>query len=466
MNSYIKTITNKFLNNGKIDVDIDNKLYNLKEVVKLIEESRIDDLRGIFTPINPYDKCDILNQVKDIEFDNIILQILDIIEPEVIIKLSDNKKNILIRKIGIEGIADILLKLDNDEIIEFITDLEEDVIKKIIFNFPRFQRKSIKLALTYTSAQVGRVMETDFISVPKNSDVNYVIAQFRLNNDEISEHTRDIFVTDDDGFLIGTVSIFKIIGAEPDSPILSILNDDFKTINDASDVSEIVYMFDKYDLTTLSVLNTEGQMIGFISSDIARNITIEETKEDILRLSGVVEDDDDHRILKKSYIRSLWLFVNILACFISANVIRNFESVIAKHAFLAALIPIVASMGGNSGMQTVSLTIRMIAMKALNDVNKYIIMLREVLISLINALFFFIISYIISYFVYNSYTISLLFSTAVSINILLSALLGFFIPLFMKKIGTDPAITSTIFLTTITDFIGFSLFLYLVKLFF
>lgn len=445
---------------------IEEKSYNIADFLNKIDEKDVEYIRRALTPLNPYDKSDVLNSIKEVDLEEIINDIYDILEPESIIELDYARKKMILDKIGVDQVTNTLLRLENDDIIAFISGIEEVYHQQILNYVPRQQRKALKLALTYTPDQVGRLMDVDFISFGKDTSVLDAKNVLLKNGDHLSTNTRDIFVLDDDGMLIGMVNILLILTSDDETPLMSILKDDFKTIHDIYDKSEIVYIFNKYNLTSLPVIDREGKMIGFVSSDIAREITVDEGNEDILRLGGgVIINDDNEDLMKRIYTRFIWLFVNLNTSFISATVIRNFEGTIGKYSFLAALFPIVASIGGNSGMQTIALVVRMIAMRSLHNLNRTKIMVREIFISVINSMMFVAITFIFSYLMYHNVTVSIIFSIAISINICISTVLGFIIPLIMKKLGTDPAITSSIFLTTATDCLGFGIFLFLVTLF-
>ena len=426
----------------------------------------IEYLRSVLTPLNPYDKSDAINSIKDQDLLAILGEIYDILEPETLLGLTHQKKKIFIEEVGIEKIANNLLRVENDDIVGFISDVKDEYRYEILHYIPRLQRKSLQLALTYTKDQVGRLMDTDFLTFTKDSSVADAKNRLAESGNDLSLDTRDIFVVDDEQMLIGTVNVFLLFTASNDSPLMSILKDDFKTVNDVDDKAEVAYIFNKYSLTSLPVVDREGAMIGFISSDIAMEVTTDEGHEDILRLGGGVVIDDDEGIIKRIYTRFIWLFVNLNMAFISSSVISKFEGIIGKYSFLAALFPIVASIGGNSGMQTITLTVRMIALKSLTDLNRSVIFLREIFISVVNSVMFIVITFMFSYLMYGNVAISSIFALAIFANICISTILGLFIPLIMRKLGTDPAITSSIFLTTATDCIGFGIFLSLVTIFF
>lgn len=444
---------------------VEEERNNIDEIIKNLSYKIKDDdklkIRNIITPLNPYDKIYALNSITDDDFRNIIRNVYDLIESFSINELSESKIKILIDLLDIDSMESIISRLETDEIIKLIEGIDDSLIEKIFSVMPRSDRKNVKLALNYDENQIGRFIETDFVIVNQNLNIEEAVHEIKKLGDYLPNETRDIFVADEEnGNLIGMINITSIIIQNYDTPIMSILNTDFKTILDTSDKSEAVYFFRKYNLTTLPVISEQGKMIGFISSDVANEISEEESDEDIFRLAGIT-NEHEKGIFKNANIRFVWLFVNLISAFLSASVISKFESTISKYSFLAALIPIAASMGGNSGLQTTAVMLRMITLKSINSVNKYRIFFKELSIGLINSIFFVIICFIISTLLHNDYKIGIIFSIAVSVNILLSSFFGFIIPLIMKKIGTDPAITSTVILTTITDFFGFVILLYL-----
>lgn len=436
--------------------------YDAVEIVDYIKNDQINILRDKITIFNSFDQAEILNLLKEDQFCSVISRIIDILNPEVIVSLYINHKIWLIDALGIDMIVDILEKLSIDEIIDFVSDFEDELQNEILKFISRSTRKKVKLSLQYKDNEVGRFMETDFASIHKSGTVSDI--KKILSNNDLSDDIHDIFVVDDENKIIGMITLLSILQSSDARSVMSILNNEFNTIDVNAERSDIAYIFRKYNITTLPVINKNSEVIGFISLSTAHDILTEESDEDLLRLSGVI-DGDEKSLAKNIGIRSSWLFINLIFASIAASVIGKFESTISKYSFLAAMIPIASSLGGNAGMQTAGITIRMITMQTINKVNKYSIMMREILIGFANSLIMVVICYVLSYIFIQNAIVSFIFATAVASNTIFAAFFGFTVPILMQKFKLDPAMTSPIILTSITDGMGFALFLSLAKVF-
>ncbi|WP_161982815.1 magnesium transporter [Candidatus Deianiraea vastatrix] len=440
--------------------------YNMHDILHAIRESDIEKFRHLITSLNPYDKAEIFNSISNDDFILVIKSVYDLVEAEALVELSEHKRLMVVEEVGTDGIAASLSRLENDDIVYFVSALPHEYCESIVNALPRSERKLIRLALTYTKDQVGRLMDVDILKFKK--DATILDIKVHLNNigDDLSEDTRDVFIVGDDDVLIGMVSLFSILTTDEEQSVMSVLNHDFKTVYDTDDKSEVAYTFRKYNLTSLPVIARDQRIIGSISSDSALEILQSESDEDLLKLGGVAENYEDINIFKKAYSRFIWLFFNLCAAFISASVIGKFSHTISKYSILAIFLPVVASIGGNSGNQTVILIIRMIALKTINKLNARYIMTREIMIGVVNSLLFLIVGLVFGYFVSHDLHVAQVFAVALACNILLSSILGFAIPMTVRRLNIDPAPTSSIFLTTMTDFLGFLMFLSIASIFF
>jgi magnesium transporter len=442
--------------------------YNMDEVLTAFFEKDIDKLRLLMTQLNPYDKAEILNSISVEDFTWVMGGIFDLIEAEALIDLNDHKINILSHAIKPETILNILQKLDIEDISYFVSVLDFEKQQEYLALMPKEDRRDVKLALTYKDDQVGRMMSPDFLCFTKEQRIKDVLHEISnpSKSEDLSEDTRDVFIVDEHGILIGTVSLFLILANDPEILLLSILNPDFRTIQDTENISEIGFVFQKYNLTSLAVVGRDEKIIGVISSDVAMEVISEANDENLLRLSGVTENYDEQNVFKKAQSRFIWLFINLIAAICAAKVIGGFDQQLAKHPILALFLPVVASIGGNSGNQVAALMIRTIATKSMNTINKGAIFGKEFITSAIAGLFMIFLSVGIAYWISDSQPIALIFGISVGINILLSSIFGLIVPFVMKKMHFDPAMTSSICVTAMTDAAGFFIFLYLISIFF
>jgi magnesium transporter len=442
--------------------------YSMDEILIAFFEKDSDKLRVLITQLNPYDKAEILNSISVEDFVWAMSGIFDLLEPEVFIELNEHKINVLSNEGKAETILNILQKLDIEDISYFVSILDFDKQQEYLALMSKEDRRDVKLALTYKDDQVGRMMSPDFLSFTKEQRIKDVLDEISnpSKSEDLSEDTRDVFIIDEHGVLIGTVSLFLILANDPDTLLLSILNPDFRTIQDTENKSEIGFVFQKYNLTSLAVVGRDEKVIGVISSDVAMEVISEANDENLLRLSGVAEDYDEQNVFKKAQSRFIWLFINLIAAICAAKVIGGFDHQLARHPILALFLPVVASIGGNSGNQVAALMIRTIATKSMNTINKGAIFGKEFLTSAISGLFMIFLSVGIAYWISHSQSIALIFGVSVGVNILLSSIFGLIVPFAMKKMNFDPAMTSSICVTAMTDATGFFIFLYLISIFF
>ncbi len=458
-------IKNKFLHQSMASKP--EQSYSMEKILMAFFDKDIDKLRLLMTSLNPYDKAEILNSISNDDFIWAIKDVFDLVESEALIELNENKIRLISDEIDKNTLSNALLRLETDDISYFISLLEILKQQEILHLMPKDERKDVKLSLTYTKDQVGRFMDIDFLTFTKDARVSDV--KISLGNqdlaDDLSEDTRDVFILDESGSLIGTVSLFLVLVSDHDKSLLSILNPDFKTVHDVENKSEITYIFGKYNLTSLAVVGRDDKIIGVISSDVAREVLEDENNNNILRLSGISDSYDQVGVIRKSLSRFVWLFVNLVASICAAKVIGQFGVTLAKNPLLVLFLPVVASIGGNSGNQVSALMIRMIATKSINKLNKTGIFIREFLSSFFSSVLMIIMAFAIGYFISHSYLIASLFGISVGFNVLLSSIFGLIIPFIMRKMNFDPVLTSSIFVTALTDASGFFIFLYLISIF-
>lgn len=441
--------------------------YDIKEILKANDSDDMDYLKSLITNLNPYDKAEILNSISNEDFRNIISRIFNILESEILIELNEYKIKILIDEIEEKDLIYALLRLELDDLAYFVSLLDKDNADIIISNLPKNEKKYVKRSLTYSENQIGRLVDIDFVTFTKNNYVSDVKAALFNKNDMISHDAQDIFILDEEGGnLIGTVKIVDVLTSNDDKPLISILDEDFQTVMDTDDKSEITYIFNKYNISSLIVFDRNQHIIGFISVNVAMELFAEEKDETLLRLSGVSENYVEVGVWKKSYSRSIWLALNLVTSLIAASIISQFETVIAQYSYLTIFLPVVASIGGNSGNQISAFTLSIINTRYINILNQSSIIYREIFGSILSALFIASLAFGFGFLISKSYIVAELFSLAVACNIVFSSLFGLIIPFVIKRLKLDPTLTSSIFITALTDFCGFFIFLKLISFFF
>ena len=306
-------------------------------------------------------------------------------------------------------------------------------------------------------------MDLDYPVVTQGMTIDSVLEYIRNNTENLPDKIYDIFVVNDDHQLIGIASLMSIVKSNSKAKIDTIINREVSTINAMDDKSEVLYLFNKYDLDSAPVLDSDGHLVGIISVDNVKYLATEEADES-MRMQGVLSDLDEG-IFQTTKVRFIWLFVNLITSALASYVISFFEHTIHAITALAVLMPVSLSMGSNGGMQTIAVIIRAIATKDLNanTFNKYFS--REILMSFMNGVVISCISSLVVYLVYRQIGLALVFGFGIFAAMIIAALTGVFAPIIMRKLGTDPAVTAVVFLMTVVEIGSFVIFLGMAKLF-
>ncbi len=393
------------------------------------------------------------------------LSMHDGFDPRILNEVSYSTKVQLVEIFGYKKISELLFDVSNEDILSFLGHFSATEQLKILKATPPERRKEIRLALSYPERSAGRMMEVDYIVVTPEFSVKQVLDYIRVNESQLPNCLYDVFVVNEENEVVGKVAVLELLKATPEVNVASIMTVDFVgRINVLDDKREIAYIFNKYDLNTAPVLDEDNKLIGAISVDSVKYIADEQNTEELLKMSGVLSDLDEG-FLNTTKIRFIWLLINLGTTALASWVISFFEHTISVITALAVLMPISVSMGCNAGTQTITVIIRALATKHLNRSNFNLYFNKEIGMAAINAAGFAFISIFAVYLIYHQMPLALVFGTAMFITIMVGALSGVFAPILMKALGTDPAVTAVVFLTTVTDIIAFLSFLGLAKAF-
>ncbi|MFN7038385.1 MAG: magnesium transporter [Alphaproteobacteria bacterium] len=385
-------------------------------------------------------------------------------DPEIIFELDSSVRNSVINMIGAEVFAKNIDKLDIDKEVNILESLDFDEQNKILSYLDYSKQKIISVRLSYPENSAGRIMDKDIVSVQDNFTVAQTI-EYIKNSPNLPKDFYEVFIVDENHKIIGGVLINRIIQAEPSKLISDIADKDIVIINTHTDQEEVSYLFKQYSLIAAPVINNENILVGVINVGDIIHVMEAETEEDIMKMVGVGETDFHAHSLDVVKHRFPWLFINLLTACLTSSVIDFFQDTIHHIVTLAAIMPIVASMGGNAGSQTLTVAVRAIANRTLSAANARKVIIKEVVTNLINGIILAMLGGLIISFWQNDIYLSLVFAGSVIINFALAGLLGSFIPIIITRIGADPAVASSVFLTALTDLIGFFSFLGLASIF-
>ncbi|MDF2965398.1 MAG: mgtE [Rickettsiaceae bacterium] len=440
-------ITSKF---EQLDIFLENEdLASAKEVLKSFHYADFTDFL----------------EKSSIEKRKTIIHILgEELKPEALVWLDPHIKSSVINTLGVKQVASLIDKLDIEDAIEVVEDLSSHTKEKILEYLPEAKQAEINEGFTYPENCAGRIMEKNFISFAEHWTVGQAIDSIRRQKN----NTKDFYaaiVTDTKERPVGNILLSTLLKHSRSTPIRELMNEEFKVSDTHTDTDELSYLFRHYALTIIPVVNRKGKLVGTISLDNMVYIIEEQAEEDIMHLAGVTGTDIYSRLHDSVKQRFPWLFVNLITAFFTSAVISMFEPTIAHMVALASVMPIVASMGGNAGTQTVTVAVRSIANKDLTSHNSFRVILKELLTCGFNGLILGILGAIVVFILYKDFELSFIFAVAVLFTFCAAGFFGSAIPIFFNKLKIDPAVASSVFLTALTDCIGFFTFLALAKVF-
>ncbi|MAK19548.1 MAG: magnesium transporter [Candidatus Pelagibacter sp.] len=430
----------------------------IKVVTDKISSNDADFISNSFREMHPSDAADIIEHLNESDRENLIKLNNFRIDPQVFVELNESIQTEIIKYLSTDSIVYILKNLESDDSIKIIENLNDENKNEILSSLPPKDRFVLLESLSYPEDSAARIMQREFTAIPSNWSVGQTIDYLRENKD-LPEEFLEIFVVDNEFKPIGTVPSSKVLRTSRDAKMNSIMNESQLSIPVDMDREEVGHLFENYNLNSACVVDKNNKLVGMITSDDVLTVLKEEAEEDALRLAGVGDEEITDGVLKKTKRRFNWLLLNLFTAFLATWVISIFGATIEQMVALAFLMPIVASMGGNAGMQTLAVTIRTIATNELTKNNFTQNILKEFLIGILNGIIFAIISAIIVQLWFNDIQLSFIISISMVLNMIVAGLFGILVPITLKKFNIDPAIASSVFVTTITDVIGFLSFL-------
>tara|TARA_B110000305_G_scaffold72028_1_gene80865 strand:- start:342 stop:1718 length:1377 start_codon:yes stop_codon:yes gene_type:complete len=410
------------------------------------------------------DIADIINLIPRSEVGNFISFIESDFNPEILSELDENIREEVINLLGHSYVAEVLQKLETDDAVHVIEDLEEGDKKLILNKIPKIEREELELSLNYPEYSAGRLMSVDFVALNPNINVGEAIDFLRLDNDLPIEFY-EIYLIDSSSQPVAAISLSNVIRSSREKSLKSLQSHELITISGEMDRELVAYQFERFDLVSAPVIDEVGKLIGVITADDIVEVLKDEAGEDIKLLGGVGDEDITDNVIQASKGRFSWLFINLITAILASMVIGLFDGTIEEMVALAILMPIVASMGGNAGTQTLTIAVRSLSTRDLIPLNYKRIINREILVSFLNGVLFALILGILSAFWFGNFALGGVLAIAMVLNMVVAGFAGIIIPLILNKLGIDPALASSVFVTTVTDVVGFFSFLGLAAIF-
>ena len=439
-------------------------LYGLTPIVEdailnAINKKNRTSLKKLIEPLHPADQADVLERLSNEKL-NIFLTILGrSLDPEVLVYLDHNVQEKVFNILGPKVLAKAIPELHSDDAVEILQELEEKDRNVVIKQLPKADRILVEEALSYPEYSAGRLMQREFLAFPGNWTVGQTIDHMRANPQDEEDSFYSIYIVDPAHRLMGVISLSKLLSAKRPVRLNDLMELKPRNVNVETDQEEVALLFQQYGLVNMPVVDNADRLLGVIIVDDIVDVINEEAEEDLQGLTGVSDLSITSSFLETAKGRFSWLILNMFTAVLASSVIGLFQEEIEKLVALAVLMPIVASMGGNAGTQTVTVAVRALATRQLNYSNLQKFVLKETWVGMVNGFLFALLSIVLAYLWFGDKEIAIIMGLAMIANLLFAGLLGTLIPLTLEKFKIDPAISSSVFLTTATDVIGFFTFL-------
>ncbi len=436
-------------------------IQNISDFLNWGEISRVKDL---ISSLHVADLADLIESLSTSDRDELLDIIGPNLDPEVLSFLEESVREKVIHKMGAETLSKALMELDSDDALSIIESLEPEQQQDILRSIPARERATLEQVLSYPEESAGRLMQQEIVVVPPFWSVEQTLHFIRTGKD-LPGAFYDIFVVDPKYKLLGTVSLNKLMRANDADKLKSLLEGEIPPILVTMDQKDVAFLFQHYNLVSAPVVNENNKLLGVITADDMIPIVEEETEKEVFKLAGVGETDFHTPLFESFYRRVGWLSVTLIDALLTTTVISQFTTSIERMIVLAVLMPIVAAMGGNAGMQAVTITVRALATYDLRGQNQSRAIFKELLIGALNGVFFALILVIVAVGYYKDPGLAGILAGALIFNMVWAALAGVFLPITIKRMGFDPAVASGPLLVTTTDIFGYAAFLGFATLF-
>ncbi len=428
-------------------------------ILEAVEAADAVRLAELIEPLHAADVADLLEQIGSADRRALLHMWSGEIDGDVLSELDESIREEVIESLPREVVAEAIRELDTDDVVDILEDLDAPQQGRILDALEDADRVAVEQALAYPEDSAGRLMQREVVVAPEHWTVGEAI-DFLRESEHLPDQFYHVILIDPRMKPVGYATLGRLLSSRRNIRLRDILEDSFRTVTATEAEADVAYMFNQYHLISCPVVDAGGRLVGVITIDDAMNVLDEEHEEDMLLLAGVGEESSiSDGIYDTVRGRFPWLFVNLIAANLSALVIGQFSGTISALVALAALMPIVASMGGNAGTQSLTVAVRALATRDLTSSNAVRVVRREAVVGLINGVAFAAIMALVGWLGYGSPMLGAVLGAAMIVNQFVAALAGTLVPLFLERAGFDPALSSGTFVTTLTDVFGFFVFL-------
>jgi magnesium transporter len=424
-----------------------------------MDEGRMEAVDALIADLHASDLADLLEELAGDNRRKLLDHVRDQLDPELLSHMDDVVREDMLELLEPAEVAAVLTELETDDALDVFEDIAEADQQDVLERLSPSDRALLEQAMTYPEDSAGRLMQRELVTVPKDWSVGNTIDYLRQRAAVLPRDFYEIYAVDDERVPVGTIPLSRLMRNQRDVPMDDIMLTELRSAQVEMDQEEVALMFAQYALVSAPVVDVDGRLVGVITADDIVHVIQEEAEEDFLRLGGVQEDDFYEAVLDTTRSRFSWLLVNLCTAIVASLVIGLFDAAIEQVVALAILMPIVASMGGNAGTQTLTVAVRALAMKELTTTNAARIIGKEVIVGGINGLLFAVLISGVTWAWFGDVQIGIVIGAAMIVNLLIAGFAGVTIPIVLQKMNIDPAVASAVVLTTITDVVGFMAFL-------
>ncbi|ARU01457.1 magnesium transporter [Yoonia vestfoldensis] len=446
-----------------IDDDLDAEAFGITdrivaEVLNAVMQGDALAIDALLDPLHPADIAHLIEQIDSRERRDLLTLWQGGIDGDILSELDENLREEIIQQLAPAELATALRDLDSDDVVDLVEYLGEDQQEAVLDALDASDRVVVEQALSYPEESAGRHMQSELVRAPDHWTVGEAIDYLR-SDVVLPDQFYHIILVDPRLKATGYVTLGRILSHPRSTPLRDLTEETFRTFHVAQGVEEVAQAINHYHLITAPVVDDDGRVVGVITIDDAMAFLEEEAEEDILRLAGVGEGSLSDNVYETTKQRFPWLAVNLLTAILASLVISVFEETIAGLVALAVLMPIVASMGGNAGTQSLTVAVRALATRDLTPSNIWRVIRREALVGLLNGLAFAAVMGVVGTIWFGAPMLGVVIAVAMVVNLLVAGLAGIGVPVVMERFGIDPALASGTFVTTVTDVVGFFAFL-------
>ena len=465
LNDLIEQIDELLESSDFSDNSNDNSTDEKHTLIKnLVSKKNISSLESLLDDLHPADIADILESLPVQKR----LVLWDLVrsenEGDILIEVSDSVRQTLIADMDSTELLAAAEQLDTDEIADIAPDLPEEVLKDLLENLDIQNRERLQSALSYPEDSVGSLMEFEITTIREDLTLEVVLNYLRKIK-KLPNHTDKLFVVDKDGLILGALPLERIIVNPPITKVKNIMAKEIVLFKPEDLADEASNAFERYDLVTAPVVDKKNKLVGRLTVEAVMDFIRQESDNEKFSMAGLREEEDIFSSIWKSVQnRWAWLAINLLTAFIASRVIGIFEGSIEKVVALAALMPIIASIGGNSGNQTTAMIVRALALGQLTQLSIRSLLYKEISVALLNGLIWGSIVGLFAFYLYNNIILGYVMASAMILNLILASIMGVLMPVLMYRLGKDPAVGSSVLITAMTDSGGFFIFLGLATL--